>query len=1227
MATVRDPVKPEPVAKYETLVETRLAQARGRIRALDLTAAFLGFLIATMAFGLVMALLDRWFNLSTLIRQIAFCVYGVAALAYLGRVIAWPLFRRVNPYYAALQVEHTLPAAKNSVVNWLDLRQQNLPPAIRGAVSHRAAVDISHADLDEAVSPRRALWLGGAAVGLFLAVLAMALFGPGLGRVVQPFSPSNRTEITVVKPEGGNATVSVGRAVSFEVSVQGRRPDSLRFLYRYEQSVPYEERPMELGDSSGQWVITMPAFEVRNGFWYKVAGGDAETEEYRVQVRPTPLITGFEMTYHHRPYTHLPDVSSDDPNLKGLRGTKVQVLARTNRKIRFHESGLVFADTTKDSIHAEPVPGNPQAMQFQLILEKDGSYQIHFTSDEGEKSTDPISYSIKVQPDNPPGVVLTKPEQEMISLPVNEILSLEGFASDDFGVTGFVLRMQTNPKDGAPKEPLPPKPYRPGKSLRLADGSDPMLLGYKDFVELNRVKLANGQPLQPGIVVEYWLEATDNCDFPAPNVGRSRSKFVTIAEPAKDQERVAQQKKQAKEDQQKHEAQQDQQLKEQCQGNNEESQQGQGNNERSQKEGNAQAKEGAKPDQDQKLQATKEKLQEQLRKQEGANGQNAQEGEPQPNQENDQGKGKANPKPENAIGKPQPNGRDDKEPPKEPEAKGNENQAKDSEGLAKTGPPNVKEKPPNEKQAPDDKTGPQDGGGQPKDPGKEPKDDNVKKDENQAKLKPKPNPDDAKKDKKEDSGVKSPTEIKGTPKGSDKNPGQKKDPKGDQGKTQPGVEGAKDKTKPDPAKDKNNPGGRGTEANDPGKKPPQEKANPDAGPDKAKNPKPDKGDNPPGKGEQPKKDPAKADNPDGGSKEETKANPQAKTGKPKDGNGQEQGNGQEPMDKRGADNNPAKPDNKQKEPGQGSDNKDGQTKKEIDNLAKAIKSGDPKARDEARKKLEDLKKNAKEESDRKAAAEALKKAGQENPGADSKNAENSKPGTKPDGKKDGKEGNSGQGEAAKPGSQESTGKKPSDDNAAENRDKKGGQPGEKGKGAADQKGAQKQDASKGEGDQQSKKSGDNPAGNSQGGERWDPANQGSNPEAEPGAEANKEFQKKAGVLQLEEAKKRLKELKEKANDEFLKSAKVSKEELQDYLKYEEERLRRLEAQLKQDDKLRDPKRGGGSLSNLRVRRVLSGEKKDDLPHADKADAPPELREASEEFNQLLAKPERSREKK
>src|SRR5438552_14155653 len=84
MATLRDPVKPEPVAKYEAFVEEKLAQARGRIRLLDLGAGLLGFLAGTMIFALVMGWLDRWFQFSLAVRHFALAAYGLAALTYLA---------------------------------------------------------------------------------------------------------------------------------------------------------------------------------------------------------------------------------------------------------------------------------------------------------------------------------------------------------------------------------------------------------------------------------------------------------------------------------------------------------------------------------------------------------------------------------------------------------------------------------------------------------------------------------------------------------------------------------------------------------------------------------------------------------------------------------------------------------------------------------------------------------------------------------------------------------------------------------------------------------------------------------------------------------------------------------------------------------------------------------------------------------------------------------------
>src|SRR5688572_5630248 len=139
MATVAGPVKQPSAPKNDAFVEAQLDRARRRIRLLDLLTALLGFLAGTLAFGLVMAVLDSWLELSATARGIGFGLYAVAALVYLGFAVVLPLSRRINPYYAARKVEENIPDAKNSVVNWLDLHDdERLPGPIHQAVSQKA---------------------------------------------------------------------------------------------------------------------------------------------------------------------------------------------------------------------------------------------------------------------------------------------------------------------------------------------------------------------------------------------------------------------------------------------------------------------------------------------------------------------------------------------------------------------------------------------------------------------------------------------------------------------------------------------------------------------------------------------------------------------------------------------------------------------------------------------------------------------------------------------------------------------------------------------------------------------------------------------------------------------------------------------------------------------------------------------------------------------------------
>lgn len=618
MATVLDKGKQNPAEKYDAFVEGQLARARQRIRTLDAVVALLGWLVGTLAYVLIMVALDRLFDLPLLARQIGLGLYGVASAAYLTFALVIPFSRRLNPYYAARQIEQTVPQSKNSLVNWLDLRDQKLPGAIRGAVANRAAKDLAQADLERAISGRRAAWLGGVSGGLavgLLVALFLVGFGPFfgfLGRTFLPFAAGSfptRTQITLLRPENGDLTVSIGQPVSFAVRVDGRTPDvgapdAVRLLFRYQQNEPYEERPFQ-HDSGREWVASVPGFQVQNGFYYRVAGGDYQTPEYHVAVRSTPLVQKFEAAYKYRPYTGFQDDSNEDPNLKGVRGTQVTLTAHTNRIVLTEDKkvkGELTLELQSGTKHlaAEPVLDDPSALRFRLVLEESGTYKLWFSSAEGERNVEPMSYAIQATPDTAPTVTLTRPGRD-VSLPANGTLSLEGHANDDLGVVSVVLRMKV---ENGPE--LHPKPYREGKSFKLDSGGYPPELKYKDFVPLAELKDLDGKPVEakPGMVIEYWVEATDACDFPAPHVGSSAHFKVIVGEPT-DPMAAQQDAQQAQAEQKEHEAQQDKDIQQQNQNagqNKPQDKDGQGRKDPQQKpdknngQGNPNNPEAKKPD-------------------------------------------------------------------------------------------------------------------------------------------------------------------------------------------------------------------------------------------------------------------------------------------------------------------------------------------------------------------------------------------------------------------------------------------------------------------------------------------------------------------------------------------------------------------------------------------------------------------------------------------------------
>jgi hypothetical protein len=1173
MATDQMQVTTASIPKYEALFEQQLRRAVGRVRFLDVMAALLTLAAGTLLYALLVIGLDRWLILSGGARQFALIFYLIVAAAFVGYCIVRPFLRTVNPYYAAKRLERTIPEAKNSVVNWLDLRDLELPGAIRSAVGQRAAHDAARADMDAAISGRRAAWAGGWTGALFVALLVtLGIMGPSqfwslLGRAFGPFSAGGirtRTQIELRQPQG-DAVVPVGNSVAFAAVITGKvpaanRPDAPRLLFRYRQADPYEERPLEL-ERESDYATTLPANQVHGGFWYKIAAGDAETEEYQVRVRATALIEKIDVEYHYREYLGWKNQIVSDPNISAVRGTEVVVTAHANRPVRTAQCNIFGKEDYKLTVPGELVPGTANVVQFKFTLERDGFYRIAFTSTDGESYPEHVPYSIEALPDRPPNVKLTKPGAD-VTLPANGLLQLEGSADDDLGVASMTLRMQV-----VGKGMLEPKPYRGGKSFKLADGGYPKMLEYKDAVELDKLKDEQGRPVAvtPKLVIEYWLEAADACDFPKPNIGESDRFRVTIGEPDKDQKKQQEQRQQAAKDQQNHEQKQDQDLDKENKQNQEKQNQDGGKNGDPQQGGNPkQPQQGNQEKPDPKTGETQNRLDKQFQDKDEHNKSESKSDDGRQEQQPPAGKGKDKGEPEKKSD--QGSGHDGKQEPGQDKAEGakedgkggeksdvkqpagktgqrNQSETKDGPGEGQPNPADQKEPPPQQGAKPD-KSNAKDGGPKGTQPdAAQPKDQGASKDGQESKQ------------------------------GEGKGPGKLEKPD----KPIP-----KSDTKPD------------NQQPPPGAQPDQSTGQ--AGSDPKKGPKPERPQNN-GQGS------ANTSKTEGDPNKQGSAGASAQDGKPDypmkkpdggAGRGDPKKSEQNPTPKPGSESSGQKPGEKV-------------TKEDVARLAEQMQTGDAKQQQDAAKQLAQVARNAKDEKAREDARKALEQGdrdtqtGQPNPAS-------SKEGPKKEGQQppQGQESSETKGLPKKQDAQVSEAK--SDD---------GKQQGEKSQRKGDRKSTgdgtdQDTDQPK-QSDADSPPKGktqekpDNSDGGTPGGGGPNNNVRGNQTPPMAGTKPDERDQIKKGELLLERFDKML----EKEKKKFLEDAKISEEDMKRFREDIKHRKKRLEERTEKAPKATGP----GSRTDAAATQVKSDAKSRaaDSQYGGRGAPPPEFRETYREF--------------
>jgi hypothetical protein len=509
---------------YEALIDQRLRKTRRQVKGVEISAALIGMIAATLGYLLLAAVADQWLipgGLGFWGRSLLFIVLA----AGLGYYFLWQrllplLLHRINPIFAAQVIERSRPSLKNSLINFLFLRRDR-DEAVRDDLQRRvyfglqrtAAAEVAQVEVEAAVDHAQVIRLGYVLAGVLLVACLYLLFSPknplvSFSRVILPWADIGPpTRVTISEIEPGNTVAYQGDQLAVSAEVHGLRADEPVTLYYTtadHQSVD-QAVAMTLPDGRYRHSGKLPPgdLELQQDLSYYLVAGDCKTRPYQVRVETALSIDVARVDYRYPAYTGLaPKTVRGSGDLRAIDGTRATLHATVNQEIQQASVELGNDHRTWLKMKAQ---GKSAVVDLQLLLKPDDptqpqydSYQVRCTDALNHENPRPVRHPIEVFRDAPPTITLVDPPADQLQLPAGSTLSVHVLAEDpDFGLRRVAVQVRRGQE--------PPKT---AALLNLDWKKEKPLLGpFKKSCPIMPASASLG--FKPGDKLTYWAEADD----------------------------------------------------------------------------------------------------------------------------------------------------------------------------------------------------------------------------------------------------------------------------------------------------------------------------------------------------------------------------------------------------------------------------------------------------------------------------------------------------------------------------------------------------------------------------------------------------------------------------------------------------------------------------------------------------------------------------------------------
>ena len=501
-------------------------------------------LIGILAILIGESIIDLLMPLPSPVRIVLLAGIVGATLYLLYKHLIQPLRAALTLRDIALNVEQRHPKLEDRLVSAIQFGNRESDDPIEAHMLQRLLEDtterIKGIDFKATVDHSKTRKYVGIAILVIAACGLLSLLFPietktSLMRIFVPWEKTDPILTTKVQVSPGNARILRGKSLPIEVIVTGKDADKVILTY-FDKDTP----PTAENEGSKQEINMLQNPEDKRGFAYEifnietdleyyVVANETTSERYTVEVFEMPRLEEISVSYTYPEYTNLkPVVQQGSGDIQAVVGTSAEIRITTNKVIQkatFTQQSDAATKTKEDesddtvsvkSIKMNIADGN--ILTTTLEVRENGKYEVKLLCIDEFNNEIPIEYNIKAMPDNAPKVVIKEPGRDVKATKLEEV-KIVAEATDDYGVEKLNLMYRIGigelneiTLEATGESTAEDADVKSGKHLKSGT--------YTFYLEEFDV--------EPGQVITYYAQATDNNTLTGPSETKSEIYFIEI---------------------------------------------------------------------------------------------------------------------------------------------------------------------------------------------------------------------------------------------------------------------------------------------------------------------------------------------------------------------------------------------------------------------------------------------------------------------------------------------------------------------------------------------------------------------------------------------------------------------------------------------------------------------------------------------------------------------------